>query len=101
VHGIAFWKKDGTLIENFPKYHIDNGAAKNRAANDLYKPTIRMFKNARTRLVETHDIPEGLAPSYCIECFLYNVPSASYTGSFQQIYCNVVNFLHSADLNLD
>jgi hypothetical protein len=36
-----------------------------------------MFKAARNHLVENDAIGDGIAPSYFIECLLYNVPSTT------------------------
>lgn len=98
VKGISFWTTNTVEIWNYPKDHIANGAAKNTATNGRYKPTIRMFKNARTALVDSRQISGGAVSSYFLECLLYNVPKEQYTGSNQQVYANVVNYLVSADM---
>jgi hypothetical protein len=76
VDGVSFRDRAGRLIVNYPKQHIANGEAKNAAGRTYghYKPTVRMFKNARRYLVEKGRLPDGLAPSYFVECLLYNVP---------------------------
>ena len=54
VKGIVFYaQRENRRVVNFPKVHYDNGARKNNDANTrgTYKPTVRMFKNARSRLV--------------------------------------------------
>lgn len=43
----------------------------------------RVFKNMRSRLVESGLIEAGTAPSYFIEGLLYNVPNEKFTTSYQ------------------
>src|SRR5207245_2874224 len=75
VEGIRFVDSSGNAIINFPKLHISNGQAKNSVSrtNGWYKPSIRMFKNVRNRLVE-EGVFESAAPSYFVECLIYNAP---------------------------
>lgn len=71
VEGMTFYSlPDGRQIVNYPKPHYNNGVAKNGATvtNGWYKPTVRMFKNARTYLEDTRAISPALAPSYFLEC---------------------------------
>ncbi|MBP1923683.1 putative nucleotidyltransferase [Halorubrum alkaliphilum] len=56
---------------NFPKEHFKNGS--NKHGN--YRETVRIFKNARKRYNEDHFFGTS-APSYYIECLLYNVPDS-------------------------
>jgi predicted nucleotidyltransferase len=98
--GIVFWDQStGEQIVSYPTIHYENGAAKNQAANGRYRETIRIFKNARSYLVGKNAIAEGLAPSYCIECLLYNVPSDNYVYDHQNRYANIVNWLVDAQLS--
>ena len=78
-------------IVNYPKKHFENGANKSRATGDRYKRTVRMFKNARNHLETQGRIKSGLAPSYFIECLLYNAPNWAFQSGFQETYSAVVN----------
>jgi hypothetical protein len=101
VEGVAFYATDtGRRIVNFPKQHYDNGVAKNDGANTdgWFKPTVRMFKNARTHLVEQELLASDTAPSYFLQCLLYNVPGTCFGTSYQHTYYNVVKWLRSADV---
>lgn len=86
-----------TRISNFPKQHYDNGVAKQQRTNDLYKPAVRMLKNANRYVVERGLIAEGKAPSYGIECLVYSVPDEQFEGLKQNIYRNIVVW---ADVNV-
>jgi hypothetical protein len=71
-HGMAFSPRcDNKRIINFPKLHYQNGTE--RHAN--FKETVRIFKNARDYFNEKWSSPYSIAaPSYFIECLIYNVP---------------------------
>ncbi|WP_318567385.1 nucleotidyltransferase [Salinigranum marinum] len=71
-HGMAFSPRHSTeRIVNFPKMHYQNGTEQH--AN--FKETVRIFKNARDYFNEKWESPYRIdAPSYFIECLIYNVP---------------------------
>lgn len=97
AEGIVFWNtKTNRRIVNFPKLHLDNGATKHANTSKLYKPTVRIFKNARERIYRNSPLLSGRFPSYYIECLLYNVPNSKFGISYQNTYCNIVNWLKSA-----
>ena len=62
---------------NYPKQHSDNLTQKHQETGQWLKPTIRIFKNMRTRMWQIGIIGDGVAPSYYIEGLLYNVPEAA------------------------
>lgn len=97
--GIVFWdlSTDEQII-SYPTIHYENGAAKNQAVSGRYRETIRIFKNARSYLVDKGAIADDVAPSYCIECLLYNVPTDNYVSDRQDRYTNIVNWLADAQL---
>ena len=66
AQGITFFTRTGVQIINYPKSHLENGSAKNKLCGGRYKPTIRVFKNARNKAANDF-------PSYFLECLLYNV----------------------------
>ena len=102
VEGIMFWDlKDNREVVNFPKVHHDNGAKKNGPGRTGggYKPTVRVFKNARTHLVKRGEIGEGLAPSYFLECLLYNAPDGLFVGTHHRTFLNILNWLYAVELS--
>ena len=99
VLGISFFKSDGTRVVNYPTQHRDNLTEKNQATNEWFKHLIRIFKNARQRLIEDGVIEESVAPSYYIEGLLYNVPNANFGTSYESSMLNILRWLHSADLS--
>ena len=77
--GIVFWTTHtNEKVVNFPKLHYDNGVNKNSNCLSNYKPTIRIIKNMKSRMVDHSMITTSIAPSYFIECLMYNIPSTNY-----------------------
>jgi hypothetical protein len=99
VQGIGFHAQDGGLIVHFPKLHQQNGEGKNAETNGWFKWTVRVFKNIRTYLVDHNVINPDTAPSYFLECMLFNVPSAEFGQSLGETFCNIVNWLRKQDMN--
>lgn len=99
VEGMTFWTKLGNRqIINYPKLHYQNGVQKHQNTKDWWKPAVRMFKNIRTHLVDRGEIEKDLAPSYFLECLLYNVPNNQFGKSFQDTFCDVVNWINDISL---
>jgi hypothetical protein len=94
--GITFYAfKENRWLTNFPKIHYENGVSKNsqRRTRGRYWPTVRVFKNARTYLVDHGMIPEDLAPSHMLECLLYNVPDNRFAPTHQMTFLDVIAWL--------
>lgn len=99
VEGIAFWAlHDKRWIVSHPKKHHENGADKSRHTSQRYKRTVRMFKSARNYLESEGRIGADLAPSYFVECLVYNAPDSAFKKSFQDTYCEIVNWMGRAHL---
>jgi len=97
VPGIWFRSRlDNNTVINYPKLHYDNGVKKQEETGGLFKPTIRMFKNARMCLIDRHIVDKELAPSYFLQCLLYNVPVSKFSTSRQTTYNNIVTWLQTA-----
>ena len=100
VEGMTFFAlQDKRWVVNYPKEHYNNGASKSRRTWHRYKRTVRMFKNARNHLESTGSISSDIAPSYFVECLLYNAPDSAFQAGFQDTYCSVVNWMAQSDLN--
>ncbi len=100
IYGIQFWtQREGRAIVNYPKLHYDNGVTKNDAASGRFKRTVRMFKNARNYLEMKGRIDDSLAPSYFIECLIYNASNWRFDSSLQSTYESIVNWIITSELN--
>ena len=82
------------VIHNFPKQHIQNGIDKNKKTNQSFKKIVRVFKNARDYLVDHYKIREGLAPSYFIECMVYNVPDHLFVDDVPVAFKGALGWLN-------
>ena len=96
IEGIIFYTlRENRCIINYPKLHYENGVKKNdiENTNGGYKPIVRIFKNVRTYLVNNQVIAEDIAPSYFLECLLYNVPNRYFKSSYQETYQGILDWL--------
>jgi hypothetical protein len=89
------------VITNFPEQHKSNGEWKNSEfrTKGLYKPTVRMFKNARRYLTDKGKLEKGIAPSYFVECLLYNVPDECFVPNIQTRYFKIIEHLLNAEIS--
>ena len=95
--GIGFYLPDEERwVVSFPQQHHDRGLKKEKAANRRFKRTIRMFKAARNRLVDRKVLTKDDAPSYFIECLLYNVPNGLFAAKLAPTYTGIVDWLKTA-----
>ncbi|MCY4526429.1 MAG: nucleotidyltransferase [Anaerolineaceae bacterium] len=101
VEGIRFFAQNGREIINFPNQHYENGADKNNRTNGIYKPTVRIFKNMRDRLIRDGKLDAKTAPSYFVECLLYNVPNSNFINVCHCTVLNVINWLMKNGTNED
>lgn len=101
AEGITFWnRKTHDQIINYPKLHIRNGSTKNANTNNHYKPTVRMFKNARRYMIEGDQTLKKRFPSYFVECLLYNVADNFFRATtHQQTFTGILSYLESSFKN--
>ena len=93
VTGMCFFDSTGDLIANHPNQHCKDLTTKHQATGNNLKPLIRIFKNMRSKMVEDGLIVKGSAPSYYVEGLLYNVPNDQFSGDFQDITQNILQWL--------
>ena len=97
--GIGFYLSDERRwVVSFPQQHHTRGLKKEKAANNRFKRTLRMFKAARNKLVEKRVLKKDDAPSYFIECLLYNVPNGMFKPKLAATYTGIVGWLRTAKL---
>lgn len=99
-NGIIFWPTDSySSVVNYPTRHRKRGSDKQDETDDLFKETVRMFKNARKEVVADGYITDDIVASYFIECLLYNVPQGRYVDDLQERYVKIVDYLKDADFS--
>ncbi len=95
--GIAFYLPgEQRWVVSFPEQHHARGLKKEKATSNRFKRTIRMFKAARNRLVDKGELKKEDAPSYFIECLLYNVPDSLFASKLAPTYTGILNWLKKA-----
>jgi len=99
--GIMFLADGVREVVNFPEQHLKNGEKKNHptVTRERFKPMVRVFKNARRYMVERGRLADDIAPSYFIQCLLYNVPNHLFLGTHEQAFVGILNWLPKADLS--
>lgn len=97
VQGIVFWTtRTNEEVINFPKSHYDNGVEKNRICITKYKPSIRIIKNMKSRMIDKRLISGTLSSSYFVECLMYNVAKDKYCYTkYYDIIFAILNVFHS------
>lgn len=97
--GVAFYHlQTKASIVNYPDHHYKNGVAKHAESNEWFKPTVRIFKNMVSKLVDDGFLTKDIAPSYFLQCLIYNVPSYLFGTSYQQSVYNTLEYLSNVDL---
>jgi hypothetical protein len=97
-YGICLYTRNGVRTINYPKQHSQNCTTKHQAASERFKPTVRVVKNMRNRLIDTGALPAGIAPSYFIEGLLYNVPNDLFRPTFGGTIPDALNWVRALDM---
>jgi hypothetical protein len=97
AEGVIFFPRNGNSIVNYPKKHSDNLTQKHQETGEWLKPTIRIFKNIRTRMWQIGIIGDGAAPSYFIESLLYNAPDGLFRDNYQTTVESLIKFAEITD----
>ena len=97
--GIGFYLPDERRwVVSYPQQHHQRGSKKEEATTRRFKRTIRMFKAARNHIVDKGVLTKSDAPSYFIECLLYNVPDQVFKRKLAPTYTGILDWLKSAEL---
>ena len=83
---------------SFPQHHHSQGLKKEEATCRRFKRTVRMFKATRNWLVDMKVLTKEDAPSYFIECLLYNVPDGLFKPKLAPTYTGIVDWLEKTKL---
>src|ERR1700722_6911630 len=94
--GVAFLMTEGKRIENFPKAHSAALTARHQLTGSWLKPTIRISKNMRNRLIDNGKLTNCVAPSYYVEGMLWNAPVASFGKDYNTTVFNCLTWMNTA-----
>lgn len=98
IPGIRFKTRDMQWIINWPKEHFKNGVDKNDRTDNKFKGLVRIFKHLRNIIIDQYPEYENFAPSYFLECLLYNVTDSFYSNTFVQSLNGAISFLRGTSL---
>ena len=97
IEGIIFYTENESpnrSIINYPKVHLKNGSIKNQSENTSgnFKPVVRVLKNMKAAMVNSGYITKTLAPSYFLECLIYNSDNINFRKStYGEIATSIIN----------
>ena len=102
--GVSLLPDDGGhRIDNYPErltddwpripLHYENGVSKNYSTYKLYKGTVRILKVLRNELEDANIAAARPVSGYLIECLVFNVPDAYFTGSWITTIRSLLTFL--------
>jgi len=95
IEGILFkTEKTNKTVINYPKVHLKNGSKKNKEENTSgnFKPTVRVLKNIKASMIDNGYISKTLAPSYFLECLIYNSDNQNFRNdSYSGISVAIIN----------
>lgn len=98
-NGIGFYLlEERRWVVSYPQQHHERGEEKEEATGRRFRRTIRMFKAARNQLVDKRRLTKDDAPSYFIECLLYNVPDHLFKRNLTPTYTGILAWLQVAKL---
>jgi hypothetical protein len=85
----------GIAIVNWPEQHYTNGVAKNKATAYRFKSVVRALKNLKYEMETSGSDAQRKAakeaPSYLIECLMYNVPTFVDGSCYEMVRDAIVN----------
>jgi hypothetical protein len=97
IEGVGFVPGNSYLVtKNFPKIHSAKDTTKHQQTYNRFKPTVRIFKNMKKTLINRNAIDTKLAPSYFIECLLFNIPNSLFVNGHWQTVYNILDHLYES-----
>ncbi len=95
VKGILFEEENtGKVIINYPTPHYDQGVSKNQyqRTHENLKKVTRIFKNMKASLVNHQVLSTSTAPSYFVECLIFNAIDGHFRKSkFADMLVPIIN----------
>jgi len=82
-------------VVNFPVQHYENGVRKQAMTNQRFKPLVRLIKNARNSQVGRGELSTNAAPSYFLQCLIYNASDAAFVSDLVRAFYTVLQDLRT------
>ena len=80
VSGTEFHPDRGGRIINWPDQNYRNGTDTNQRTGERFKKIVRILKRLRNHMAAKGVGAAELAPSYLVECLVWNVPDEHFLG---------------------
>lgn len=80
IKGVRYYAKDGTVVSNYPKQHIENGKRKNARTQKRFKRLVRIFKKIRYKMIDDGVQISTHITSFLLESLVWNVPEEVFNG---------------------
>ncbi|MCI0623705.1 MAG: hypothetical protein L0387_18940 [Acidobacteria bacterium] len=77
--------------QNFPRLHYQRGVQKHQSTSKTFKPVVRIFKN----WVANHWPGEDVAPSFYVECLIFNVPDDKFFQDLARAFFHVGYYIEA------
>ena len=90
---------DNYPIVNFPKYHSAMCTWKHGDTKGNFKPTVRIFRDIRNRMIDQKVLVDGVAPSYYIEGLLLMSESSQFSSNRAATVVNCLNWVKACNKN--
>ncbi len=98
--GVKFYHKTtGAGIINYPEHHYQNGIKKHQNTGNQFKHVVRILKNARSYAIDKGLLGADKAPSYFLQCLIYNVPDNYFGDNYSDSTLNVLKYLYTTPLD--
>lgn len=103
ISGIKLTTDDGKEIINYPRLHLENGRKKNEETNYYYKKVVRIIKNMRNLMEESHQSFSARdVSSFQLESLLWNIPNQlflQYDDVYSFKFAKIVYILMQEKIN--
>lgn len=81
--------------KNSPRLHYQHGVMKQERTDDLYKPTVRMFKRWASQVI----VDDEIAPSFYIECLIHYFTDGSFIADPVERFHSIASTIVGLDYN--
>ncbi len=102
LSGVEMRPDDGKphIVRNWPEQHYANGVSKNDVTARRYKRVVRILKTLSNEMAENGIESAKDAPSFLVECLVFNAPDTSFEYSdFKPMVRSVLASLFNNTIN--
>jgi hypothetical protein len=102
LSGTSFLSDRGVKVINWPEQNYENGVEKNKLTGQKFKDVVRILKRLRYKMVDEKLEAASPAPSFLIECLVWNVPKDTFAlATYKSIVHDTLVHLFNSTLNFE